>query len=863
MAALAAAVLAWGGSVNNTPNNPQARAQPTNTIAVEELRTQALAALAKTSGELTIAGLSKPVEILRDTWGVPHIYAKTQDDLFFAQGFVVAQDRLWQLDLWRRKAMGELAEIMGPEAVERDRFARLLRYRGDWRAEWLSYSVDTKPIVESFVRGINAYIASIGDNLPVEFKLTGTRPGLWTPEVVVSRMAAYPMTGNASRELLRAMVVRELGAERTAQLFPTDPARIPRPEEGLSLEGMDTNIIAGLERAAGEVSFDGDAPSGAANSASACGSKQRAARSLLIRGLTPWATILSPLRGCNDSKEQIELASADDWAFSEGSNNWTIAGVKTKSWKPILANDPHRALLLPSLRYIVHLVGPGWDVIGAGEPALPGVSIGHNQRIAFGLTIFAADQQDIVVERTKEDDPGEYFDHTATVTGGWTKLEIVDEEIPVKGEAPRKVQLKFTHHGPVIFEDAPRHRLYVLRWVGTQPGTAGYLAGLAISRAKNWLEFREGLKRWRLPPENFVYADVDGNIGYQAAGLVPARACDGLLPVRGDAKRCDWRGFLRLIELPNEYNPAQKFLATANNNTLAANDKHLIGFEWSSDYRVGRIREVLAAAQEVTVADSERLQADVTSLPARELLPLVARIPPGDAKRAQAVELLKKWDAKMEMDSPSAAIFEAWLGRLRTKVYRPLVPEQAWRTASRLISLPAMIRGLRDADALLFPTKKDGGLSSDEQRNQALAQALDEAIAELERRLGPDMTKWRWGALHTASFTHPLASAKDAARGQAFSLGPVERGGDGNTVNATAGTNYTQSAGASFRQVMDLANWDRSTATNTPGQSGQPGSVNYDDLLTLWAREEHFPLSYSRAAVDKNTKSRLRLVPKP
>ncbi|MBI1738062.1 MAG: penicillin acylase family protein, partial [Acidobacteria bacterium] len=509
--------------------------------AAEALREQARAALAQTSGELKIAGLKQPVEIIRDAWGVPHIYAQTQEDLFFAQGFVVAQDRLWQLDLWRRKAMGELAEVQGPDAVERDRFARLLRFRGDWRAEWMSYSADTKPIVESFVRGINAYIATIGDNLPVEFKLTGTRPGKWTPEVVVSRMAAYPMTGNASRELLRAMVVRELGAERTAELFPTDPPRVTRPEKGLSLEGMDTSVTAGLERAAGEVSFDGD------------------------------------------------------WRDLEGSNNWTIAGAKTKSGKPILANDPHRALLLPSLRYIVHLVGPGWDVIGAGEPALPGVSIGHNKRIAFGLTIFAADQQDIVVETTLTD--GVHYQlapHLSVIP----QMEVIEETIRVKGETqPRTVQLKFTQNGPVIFEDAKRHRAYVLRWVGKEPGTAGYLAGLAISRARNWLEFREALKRWKLPPENFVYADVDGNIGYQAAALVPNRKCDGLLPVRGDSTTCDWNGWLTLDDLPREYNPTGKFFATANNNTLPAAEKKLIGFEWSTAYRVERVREVLAATQ--------------------------------------------------------------------------------------------------------------------------------------------------------------------------------------------------------------------------------------------------------------------------
>lgn len=782
-----------------------------------ELRRQARAALAKTTGEVKVPGLAQPVEVIRDAWGVPHIYAKTQADLFFAQGFVVAQDRLWQLDLWRRKAMGELAAVLGPDAVERDRYARLLRYRGNWRAEWISYSPDTKQIAEAFTRGINAFIASIGDDLPLEFKLTGTRPGMWTPEVVVSRMAAYPMTGNAARELSRAVLVNKLGPEHAAKLFPTDPPRIPRPEEGLSLDGLDTNVIAGLEKAAGEVSYDG--------------ATESAGSDRVVENGIP------------------EL----NFEIPEGSNNWTIAGAKTKSGKPILANDPHRALLLPSLRYIVHLVGPGWNVIGAGEPALPGVSIGHNQRIAFGLTIFSADQQDIVVERVNAAGD-EYFDPAGP--GGWQRIEVLEEEIAVKGEAkPRRVQLKYTRHGPVIYEDAKRRRAYVLRWVGTEPGTAGYLAGIAVSRAQNWTEFRQALEQWKLPPENFVYADVDGNIGYQAAGLVPARGCAGLVPARGDIKTCEWRGFLSLDELPHEYNPAPKFFATANDNTLPRGEKKLIGFEWAPEFRAKRIREVLAAGNGLTIADSARLQGDVASLSARELLPLVGEIPAGNDRRRQAAELLKRWDARMEKDSAAAAIFEVWADKLRDPVYKPLLPEELWRAARRAIPLTALIRVLREADPEFF-----SGGNAKTLRDLALATALDEAIAELEKRLGTDMTNWRWGALHTATFAHPLGSELADERG-AFNRGPVERAGDGTTVNATSGANFKQSAGASYREVIDLADWDNSLASNVPGQSGQPESPFYDDLLELWARDAHFPMVYSRAAVEKSAMLRMLLLP--
>ncbi|MGH9863008.1 MAG: penicillin acylase family protein [Candidatus Acidiferrales bacterium] len=773
------------------------------TESASTLREQARSVLAQTSGRLEVPGLEQPVEVLRDSWGVPHIYAKSQHDLFFAQGFVAAQDRLWQLDLWRRKAEGRLAEILGPAAVERDRYARLLRYRGDMEVEWKSYSPDARQIVEAFAQGINAYIALLGDNLPLEFKLLGLRPEAWKPEVCLSRLAAYPLAGNAELDLLRAELVHRLGAERAAQLLPPDPPQAFQVPAGLSLEGIDPSLIAGLEAAAG----------------------------------------------------RVELPAP------EGSNNWALAGARTETGKPILANDPHRELTLPSLRYIVHLVGPGWNAIGAGEPALPGISIGHNQRIAFGLTVFAADQQDVYVETLRASDPTLYADPTSST--GWSKLVMLEEEIRVRGEPqPRRVQLKFTRHGPVIHEDATRQRAYVLRWVGTEPGTAGYLAGLAISRAQNWREFRRALERWKLPPENFVYADIEGNIGYQASGLVPNRVRgDGLLPVLGSSNQDEWRGFRRLNELPHEFNPARHYVATANHKVLVVGERRVFGFDWSSPYRIDRIREVLNLAQGHTVSDSQRLQADVASLPARELLKLLDQIPSENPRRAEALGLLRTWDAVLEKESAAAVLYEVWLAKLREAVFRPQLPDDLWQHARASFSLPTLLRALRESDPAFF------GSGSQPRRNQVLAQSLDDAIAELESKQGPEMSHWRWGALHTAEFKHPLASTP--ARAQALNRGPVERAGDANSVNSTSGASFRQTHGASFRQthgasfreVIDLEDWDRSLASNVPGQSGQPESPHYDDLLELWARDSHFPLLYSRDAVEKNSRERLLLVP--
>jgi penicillin amidase len=761
------------------------------------LREQARAALAQTSGEITTAGLERPVEVLRDAWGIPHIYAQTPRDLFFAQGFVAAQDRLWQLDLWRRKAEGRLAEILGPEAAERDRFARLMRFRGDWDAEWKSYSPDTKEIVEAFVAGINAHIASLGARLPIEFRLLGIRPQPWKPEVVVSRLVGFAMSGNAGREVLRAELIARLGRERVEQLLPTDPRRSIELPEGLDLEGIDARVLDGLAAAAGEVSLAG----------------------------------------------------------AEGSNNWAIRGARTKSGKPILANDPHRALLLPSLRYLVHLSAPGWNVIGAGEPALPGISIGHNGRIAFGLTIFSADQQDLYVERTHPDDPHRYADTRAP--GGWRQMEIIAEEIRVRGEKqPRRVELKYTRNGPVIYEDRARQRAFVLRWAGSEPGTAGYLGGLAISRAQSWAEFRRALESWKLPGENFVYADAEGNIGYQAAALVPRRSRgDGLLPVPAHTGEHEWKRFFSLDELPHEFNPARHYVATANHKTLSEGEKRVIGFDWAAPYRIGRVREVLETAREHTPADSAALQADVVSLPARELLTLLDRVPRGGERRQRAIALLREWNQKMEKDSAAAAIFAVWLDRLREPVLRPLLPADIWPRAARYVTLPSLLRIVRDADAKVF------GDDAEAKRNLALAIALDAAMAELERRFGPEMKGWRWGALHTAEFRHALA--QNPARRELFNRGPVERPGDANTVNAAGGGGFRQSSGASFRMVIDLADWDNSTATSVPGQSGQPLSPHYDDLLESWAADRHFPLLYSRAAVEKHTRQRLLLKPRP
>jgi penicillin amidase len=512
-----------------------------------------------------------------------------------------------------------------------------------------------------------------------------------------------------------------------------------------------------------------------------------------------------------------------------GSNNWTIAGRRTATGKPLLANDPHRTIALPSLRYMAHLVAPGWNVIGSGEPALPGIAVGHNERVAFGFTIFPADMQDLYVEETDPADPSRY-----KTAAGWEKMTTLTETIRVKGRNAVTVQLDFTRHGPVIFEDYKADRAYALRWIGSEPGTAGYLASLSLDRAANWKEFRTALERWKLPPENLVYADLDGNIGEQSAGLVPRRnTWKGLLPVPGAGSGYEWDGFFALDDLPHSYNPPEGFIATANNRTIAAEEKKAIGYEWSAPDRVNRITEVLRAKSKVTMEDMERLQHDEVSLPARDFVKMLPAFAP---------EMLRKWDGNLSADSAPAALYEVTIRKLAPLVIQTMFPPM----------FPPTIGRIRVAQSVWMAAlaKLPEG-----QRRSIFTQALEGAQSELREKLGSDEHAWRWGDLHKTPFNHPLS--KD------FDLEAPERGGDSTTPNATSFSgNFQQIAGASYREIFDLADWDHSRAINVPGQSGQPGSPHYGDLLPLWARGKYFPLAYTRKAVESVASEKLMLVPK-
>lgn len=749
--------------------------------------------LAQIEGELKLAGPKEPVEILRDRWGVAHIYAKNTPDLFFAQGFVAAQDRLFQIDVWRRQGTGEMAEAFGPEYVEADRFARLMKYRGDMGAEWASYSPDAKEIATAFTAGINAAIDQFGDKPPVEFQILGTRPKKWKPEDILGRMSGIYMSQNFRNEIARARLVAAVGVEKARWLAPVDPSReYTSALNDEELKAIDGRILAGYAAATKALSF-------------------------------------------KPAKTE--------------SNNWVVSGERSVSGKPLLASDPHRATALPSLRYLVHLHAPGWNVIGSGEPALPGVAIGHNDKIAWGFTIVGTDQADFYVEDVNPANATEY-----KVGQQWDTMAVVRETIAVKGEKDRQVELRYTRHGPVLFQDEKRHRAYALKWVGSEPGGAAYLASLSVSRAKNQEEFLAALGRWKVPGLNFVYADVDGNIGWIAVARTPIRPKhDGLLPVPGNGG-FEWSGYLTVSELPQNFNPKAGWLATANHNIVPQGYPHRIGHEFAPPYRFQRIRDVLATKEKWQLEDFRAIQHDDGSIPGLALARLLKGLDLKDASLESFAKRLTEWDGRLTVDAKAGPLFALWLRELQQVFFAPHVPKELTSALASLSGLPTMLAALETADPRWF------GTDAKPARDKLLRETFARAVGQLKKL--PPVQQERWGALHTITFRHPLSTI-DPALAKAFDVGPFERSGNADTPNNTRyDEKFQQIHGATYRHLIDLADWDRTLATSAPGQSGQPGSPHYADLAPLWAKGEYFPLAYTRPKVETVTQHRLTLRPR-
>jgi penicillin amidase len=782
-----------------------------------------------------LKGLTEPAEIIVDHWGVPHIYAGTHYDAFFVQGFNAARDRLWQIDLWRRRGLGQLAEVLGEAYVEQDRAARLFLYRGDMYSEWLAYGSDAKLIAESFTSGINAFVRLLSDYpelTPPEFELLNYTPALWSASDVV-RIRSNGLWRNVASEVRRARIICKLGVEAANLVKVLEPPWNTGLPDGLDVCDIPENVLDDYFLATAPVTFDKS----------------------VMASKVPGGSTTEPSQNQNLKHNQNLIAQTKARSLDHhlGSNNWVVGPERTDTARPILADDPHRGHAVPSLRYIAHLTAPGLNVIGAGEPALPGISIGHNERIAFGLTIFPIDQEDLYFyQKTRQGRRSNGQRGLSYLYDGRAEsVTTVDETIHVRGGESRAVTLAFTRHGPIVLET--KSAIYAVRAAWLQPGMAPYFGSIEYMRAQNWREFRAALNRWGAPSENQVFADIDGNIGYKPAGLFPRRTnWDGLLPVPGDG-RYEWQGFFDMDALPEEYNPARGFTGTANAFNLPDDypiDAQRIGFEWSPPWRHKRLWEVLSSQDQHGLTDSYELQRDYQSILAREVISrLPTSAPDNGANNGAdngALALIRNWDAVMTADSSAAALYAVWYYRhLQRALLNSLQPQAG-----------DLLKGM---DTLAVLNALDDPASQ-----QVALDSLDAAWDETTRLLGSDPDLWRWGDLHRMKFEHPLRTFADKELASSMSYPDYARGGSGNTTNATSfqAVDFLVRSGASFRMVLDVGRWDDAEMTNAPGQSGDPRSSFYDNLLEGWATDSSFPLLYSRDAVEANRAMRIELKPK-
>jgi len=753
--------------------------------------------------------IDESVEVLRDDFGINHIYAKNQDDLFFMQGYLSARDRLFQFEIWRRQATGTVSEIFGESEIKRDIGTRLFMFRGDIEDELNHYHEDGYEIITSYTNGVNAYIKEVLRNpelLPIEFELLGIEPKLWTPEVVISRHQG--LLGNINQELNIGRAVSRIGENKVKELLwlhPKEPSL--ELNDKIQKEDLDNDILELYDAFRKPINFKRE-------------------------------YIKPEYRGdFQDNFTSFEKHFEFNDELSIGSNNWAISGNKSQSGFPILANDPHRSIVAPSLRYLSHLVAPGWNVIGGGEPEIPGISIGHNGFGAWGLTVFRTDAEDLYVYELDPNDKEKYWHN-----GEWLTFKTIKESIKVKGMNDQNVDLRYSIHGPVTFIDSIRNKGYSVRCGWLEVGGSPYLASLRMNQSNSWEEFREACNFSNIPGENMVWADREGNIGWQSVGIAPIRNThSGLVPVMGDGNY-EWEGYLPIIEKPNIFNPENEFFATANQNvTPSSYDKwNAIGFSWSDPYRGNRVNQVLEKGSNLTMDDMISLQVDYLSIPSIQIIEMSNNLELTEPYKSY-LQKLKFWNNKLEKNSSQALVYVNWEREIMRQFHRKYVPDQVKDIID--VQLYKVIQKLRESESV--------------DRDQFLRETFISSIDQLELEFGNNYDNWVYGQdkYKHIKVKHPLERIVNDSVNKILSFNSYPRGGNAYTPGST-GSNLSQSSGATFRVIIDTEDWDNSVASNAPGQSGNPDSKFYRNLYKDWADDKYFNLLYSKEEILKNLHKR-------
>ncbi len=771
------------------------------------------------SGTVEAHGLGADVTVARDGWGIPHIYASNSHDLFFGQGYVHAQDRFWQMEFWRRAGSGRLSEVLGEAALGSDRFIRTVGWHRTAAEELELLDEDSKAALEAYAEGVNAYIRDREAPLALEFAVLGltgiqVEPEPWTPldTLCWAKVMSWDLGGNMDSELLRAHIAAILGTAAVDVIAPPypdeHPVIVPHTLSEATLRSVPAAAFAAQVLGEGE-------------------------------GL--------------------------------GSNSWVVAGSRTDTGSPLLADDPHLSIQIPSIWYEIGLhcdpIGEScpFNVVGASFPGAPGVIIGHNDHIAWGVTNLGPDVQDLFIEKVNPADPNQY-----EYQGRWLDMEIVREEIDVAGRSEPEVLLaRITRHGPIIndviggTEDewALGWQPLALSWTALQPG--GLIRSmLLLDQSEDWNDFRQALAYWDVPSQNFVYADVEGNIGYQAPGRIPIRAAgDGSTPVPGWTGEYEWIGYIPFQELPWSFNPPEGYVATANNAAVGPDYAYTITVDWAPGHRARRIVDLITDDTTMSLADMQAMQGDSSPAYADDVLPYLAHLSCDDARVQQALGLLHQWDGRATRESSGAALFEALRLRLVDLTFGDEMGDQLL-TRARPTAMIALVDLLADPGSAWFD---DITTPAVETRDEVLLRALEEAVEELTGALGEDMNRWQWGELHTAYFRHEsLGQCGIGLIEGIFNRGPVSVDGTIATLNNT-GYSPSRPYGVvvlpSYRQVIDLGDLTRSVSMHTTGQSGHPYHEHYDDMIDPWRSIEYHRMLWDRADVEAEAEGVLVLTP--
>ena len=800
----------------------------------------------ETDGEIQLNGVTAPVDIYRDGFGIPHIYASTAYDLFYAQGYVHAQDRFWQMDFWRHQGSGTLSEMFGETSLDIDKFLRTVGWARVAERELASADPEMLDYLQAYADGVNAYLKDHqGSALSLEYAVLG----LLNPDYVVEpweplhtltwgKAMAWDLGGNMDEEIYHALLLKEFTPEQVAELvppYPTDrPVIVPTPN---------TSASSDLDQLEHLTVFNDE-------------------MFLALQDVYQKFSALKPLLGAETT--------------GIGSNNWVISGDLTDTGMPILADDMHLAAQMPSIWYEVGLhcapKGPDcpFEVSGYSFAGVPGVIVGHNDRIAWGFTNVDPDVQDLYIERINPENPNQY-----EVNGEWVDMQVLQETIEVAGAEPFELTVRYTRHGPIISEvyldenfaakagiDLPENYAIALRWTALEPNQV-FKAIFNLDRAQNWEDFRAALRDFAAPSQNMVYADVDGNIGYQTPGLIPIRKNgDGLLPVPGWTDDYEWSGYIPFEELPFAYNPPQGYIATANNAVVGPDYPYLIAKYWDYGQRAQTIVDRIEYAPgPIDVAYIQAMHGDNRNLNAETLVPVLMLTPVDDQNLVTKRAILEDWDYQSHMDSASAALFEVFWKHLLAETFHDDLPKDFWPTGGgRWFEVLRLL--VKDPDSPWWDNQETPRV---ETRDLIFQQAFAAAVEEMESLQGSNPEYWNWGDLHTMTFyNQTLGRSGVAVIDMLFNRGPFRTSGGSSMVNNT-GYDITESFEGlglpSQRMVVDLSDLTNAFSIHPTGQSGHAFHTHYIDMADLWRNIDYHPMLWDRGQIEAAAEGHLRLVP--